>query len=113
MPAVDAFNLFEVYLWSIMGIGFLIAAMVKPTNRWSAVAAGIMLILFAVSDWIELSTGAWWKPWWLFVWKAICVVSLVGLLYQAYQRQIEQSGEITSDENNVDKPDLDTHAEEK
>jgi hypothetical protein len=27
---------------------------------------------------VEARTGAWWEPWWLFVWKALCVV---GLLY--------------------------------
>ena len=100
MPAVDAFNLFEVYLWSIMGIGFLIAAIVKSTNRLSAVATGIMLILFGVSDWIELSTGAWWKPWWLFVWKAICVLSLTALAVIAYRMQLKQNSgnaAVTSD----------------
>ena len=99
MSFVDAFNLFEVYLWSIMGIGFLIAAAVKPENQWSADAAGIMLILFGVSDWIELSTGAWWKPWWLFVWKAICVLSLVILGVAAYQRQKKANDESGIDLN--------------
>ena len=87
MSTVDAFNLFEVYLWSIMGIGFLISAIIRPANRWSALAAGIMLILFGISDWVELSTGAWWKPWWLFAWKAVCVVSLVSLAVVAYRKQ--------------------------
>ncbi|MEP3477914.1 MAG: hypothetical protein ABJZ55_01585 [Fuerstiella sp.] len=99
MSFVDAFNLFEVYLWASMGTGFLIAAAVKPANRWSAVATGIMLILFAVSDWIELSTGAWWKPWWLFVWKAICVASLIGLGAAAYQRQKQENDEAGTDRN--------------
>lgn len=87
MSAVDAFNLFEVYLWSIMGVGFLASAIWKPANRWASIATGIMLILFGISDWIELSTGAWWKPWWLFVWKAVCVISLVGLGIAAYRQQ--------------------------
>lgn len=99
MSSVDLFNLFEVYLWSIMGIGFLISAAVKPTNRWSAIAAGITLILFGVSDWIELSTGAWWKPWWLFVWKAICVVSLLGLGAAAYQQQKKPGDESDTNQN--------------
>lgn len=47
---------------------------VRP--RWQGVAAVLLLIAFGASDWVEATTGAWYRPWWLFVWKALCVVTL-------------------------------------
>jgi hypothetical protein len=37
----------------------------------------VTLAVFGASDLVESRTGAWWKPWWLFVWKAICVLALL------------------------------------
>jgi len=31
-------------------------------------------LLFGISDLVEVQTGAWWDPWWLFTLKAFCVV---------------------------------------
>ena len=33
-----------------------------------------ILILFGVSDFVEMVTGAWWQPWWLLVWKGLCLI---------------------------------------
>jgi hypothetical protein len=32
---------------------------------------------FGLSDLVESQTGAWWTPWWLFAWKALCVLGLL------------------------------------
>ena len=32
---------------------------------------------FGLSDWIEVRTGAWGRPWWLLALKAICVLMIV------------------------------------
>lgn len=94
MTAVDTFNLFEVFLWAVIGLGFLVAACVHPGRRISTVIAGITFLLFGLSDWVELSTGAWWRPWWLFVWKAACVITLLGLGVSYYrQKESLASGE--------------------
>ena len=28
---------------------------------------------FGISDFVEIHTGAWYRPWWLLAWKATCV----------------------------------------
>lgn len=49
--------------------------------------AAIAFAVFGGSDWVEAYTGAWWRPWWLFVWKAVCVVLLLLLAVDHYRRQ--------------------------
>ena len=56
-------------------------------RRVPATVAAIAFILFAVSDAVEIATGAWWRPWWLFAWKATCVVILVGILVKSVRRK--------------------------
>ena len=38
----------------------------------------IILILFGISDFVEMATGAWWRPWWLLIWKGLCLI--VGII---------------------------------
>ena len=42
--------------------------------------AGATLLAFGASDLVETSTGAWYDPWWLFLWKAACVACLLACL---------------------------------
>jgi hypothetical protein len=42
--------------------------------------AAAVLLAFGGSDVVETRTGAWWHPWWLLVWKGLCVVALVVLV---------------------------------
>jgi len=44
-------------------------------RRWIARLAG-WLILFGVSDIIEVSTGAFWRPWWLLALKGTCLIGM-------------------------------------
>ena len=79
MSPVSLFNAFEVLLWLAMGI--IVCAWrgseIPRRQRWML---AVLLFLFAGSDAVELSTGAWWRPWWLLVWKATCLVgfALIG-----------------------------------
>jgi len=66
------------------GVWFVIVALVfLKRRRSSAIVRSVLLLLavtlavFGGSDIVEAHTGAWWKPWWLFVWKAICVAVLL------------------------------------
>jgi hypothetical protein len=50
----------------------------------------IILILFGISDFVEMVSGAWWQPWWLLVWKALCIgvgFILIILIYKTERRQ--------------------------
>ena len=78
LPAV--YNSIEIGIWAAFGLGFLFAAL-NPAGlaRGRCSVAALVFFLFGASDAVELYTGAWWKPWWLFTWQALCVVSLLGL----------------------------------
>ena len=47
--------------------------------------AAVTFCAFGVSDIVEVETGAWWRPWWLLVWKGLCIVVLLVLLWQHYR----------------------------
>jgi hypothetical protein len=81
---VDAiFNYCEAVLWFVLGVVVVIAARRQSAavrrNAWTAFGA---FLAFGVSDLIEVRTGAWWTPWWLFVLKAACVLVLAGCLFR-------------------------------
>ena len=78
------FNQFEVVLWIVCaGICLLHGLRNKQVRLPSLIACGAFL-LFSGSDAMEITTGAWWRPWWLFVWKAACVVTLLGTAVCGY-----------------------------
>ena len=79
-------NLLEAVVWFLCG-----AALLWKTFRMEQRFRSTLFILVAAlfvfggSDIVESRTGAWWRPWWLFVWKAVCVlVLLIG--YWRYYR---------------------------
>jgi hypothetical protein len=68
------------------GVWLLVALLLGwQARREHGAARGVLLVLGAVvlafggSDLVEARTGAWWRPWWLLVWKAACVVLMLGL----------------------------------
>ena len=65
-------NYIEAGLWSVIGAGFLLHALLKRGGATSIIAS-MAFFLFAVSDVIETKTGAWWRPWWLLVMKGGCI----------------------------------------
>ena len=74
MDSVAIFNAFEAGWWGVLGLVVLFAMWGRQGPRvW--LAAG--LIVFGVSDVIEIGSGAWWRPWWLLVLKGGCVVVIV------------------------------------
>ena len=90
MPVItDEFrylNLLEAGLWIAVavvsaGIGLRRAGRVR--HRCLVLAAA--MIAFGASDVVETRTGAWWRPWWLFAWKAACVAVFLALLVEHYR----------------------------
>jgi hypothetical protein len=74
-------NALEALLWAVIGGIFVWQAIRRrssyPRNRsW---IAAIAFFTFGLSDVIEMTTGAWWRPWWLFAMKAACILVLVAL----------------------------------
>lgn len=78
MTYVDAINVFELVWWPASGLAIAVRSRNAnhPWRRLGLIAA-FLLILFGLSDGVELYTKAWWKPWWLLVWKATCINALI------------------------------------
>jgi len=80
---VDAYNAFEAGLWTVLAA--VIAIHYRRSDarlRRVARIASLLLILFAISDLIEMQTGAWWRPWPLLVLKGACLVGLTSSAYR-------------------------------
>jgi hypothetical protein len=82
-------NAAEAVLWFGIGCGFLIALRRARYQRLKWVA-GLTFIAFGFSDLVEIQTEAWWRPWWLLAWKAVCVGVLLWTLI-AYRKQSRAS----------------------
>jgi hypothetical protein len=70
-------NFIEAGVWFLLSLvlffyAFRSGKLFKPTLFLLAAT----LAVFGGSDLVEARTGAWWKPLWLFAWKALCVVAL-------------------------------------
>jgi hypothetical protein len=75
------FNYCEAAIWGIAA-----AFVLWRSHKQDSVArllgrvASLTFIAFGVSDLVETRTGTWYDPWWLFAWKATCVLILVSCL---------------------------------
>ena len=84
----ETINYLEAALWCAIGLGFLVRAVrLSAKERGKCAMLGIVFIAFAGSDVLEVQTGAWWRPWWLFVWKAGCLAVMVQQLVQYLRRR--------------------------
>ncbi|OYW77581.1 MAG: hypothetical protein B7Z37_03240 [Verrucomicrobia bacterium 12-59-8] len=82
------FNYAEAGLWLIIALVLAVQLRMPRPWRWLLPLA---FVCFGVSDLIEVQTGAWWEPWWLFVMKAACVLVFL-LAWRAYRRQGRRHG---------------------
>jgi hypothetical protein len=71
------FNFFEGLLWTVIGVTFAWHAFRKAEHRRLQIGASFSFLLFGISDFIEMRTGAWYTPWTLFALKAACVLSFL------------------------------------
>ena len=71
------YNAIEAVLWTVFALGFAIEALRRheAARFWAAVMA-VAFLAFGFSDYIEMSTGAWWQPVWLLILKVFCVATL-------------------------------------
>ena len=87
-PTFVLSNHVEAGLWSTIGVAMLIASFKqRGVIRTDCILAGVTFLLFGGSDLIEATTGAWWRPWWLFAWKALCVLVFLVLLVRYARRR--------------------------
>ncbi len=83
-PAITPFfrnsNYAEAALWAAVAVVVLFRSKRQGAPRRPHLLLAATLLAFGGSDVVEANTGAWWHPWWLFVWKATCVVVFLGVL---------------------------------
>lgn len=77
MDFATTFNSLEAVFWLVFGVVLLCRRPVISGQRPLQLVAGVFLVLFGISDVVEVWSGAWWRPWWLLVWKGTCVVTLL------------------------------------
>ena len=83
----ETVNYVEAALWCVIGISFLFVAIAASGNRSRCLLLGVAFIAFGGSDVVEVQTGAWWRPWWLLVWKGACLLIMVEQLVQYVRRR--------------------------
>lgn len=84
-PITDSFrysNYVEGVVWIVVGLLAFKAARDRHRPR-HALPLLVVFILFGFSDCVESTTGAWWRPWWLFVWKATGVIAILAITLHA------------------------------
>src|SRR5262249_45702065 len=72
------FNGGEAFLWLAYAVIVAVRFHRAPQRlRRTARAMAMIFIVFAVSDVIEMRTGAWWRPLGLLLLKAACLAGLL------------------------------------
>ena len=101
VTATEAYNTFEILLWAVFGIDCVRRAVNGSARRIPASVAAVTFFVFAASEAVEIRTGAWWQPWWLFVWKAACVLTLVGLVVESWRRRLRLRIETVDERQDI------------
>ncbi|MBI1344747.1 hypothetical protein GC163_00510 [bacterium] len=104
---VRLFNIAEAGYWSVLGIALAIACRWRPAPiARTAFALCVVLLIFGLSDAIEVVTGAWWKPWWLAVMKTLCVFGIGSLGWRLWtQMKVHQQALSTGSVQASDGPE--------
>jgi hypothetical protein len=85
-------NYLEGAFWTTVGvILFLCGRKAKPDFKRLSIWASVLFVLFGISDFVEAQTGAWWRPWWLLIWKGLCIAGLAWC-YWKYREARKTSG---------------------
>jgi hypothetical protein len=81
-------NYIEAALWTLIALIFAaFAIQLKRARRGHLITAAITFLLFGISDIVEASTGAWYRPVWLLIWKGGCLAIFAWLLIGYVRRQ--------------------------
>lgn len=99
MSLFRTINLVEGVFWIAVGAGFGLSV-IDRRRRSAKLIAALNFAAFGVSDFIEMGTGAWWRPWWLLVWKGACVIIMLAQ-FVAYIRRQRRGRDLTEGDRAV------------
>ena len=77
----------EGFLWIAIGLCFLLSAAWRK-RRGEKLLAAVNFVACGFSDFVEIHTGAWWRPWWLLAWTVACVLVMFGQFVVYARRDI-------------------------
>ena len=80
------FNLAEGLLWLGIAAGLAFTIHRSRRNTDLRIVTAILFLTFGASDFVEIQTGGWYKPWWLLAWKALNLVGFV-ILFSQFRRR--------------------------
>jgi glycerol-3-phosphate acyltransferase PlsY len=84
------FNVIEAGIWIALAGWFLFLAVRRRSSlKKTFLVFSATLFVFGISDLIETQTGAWYKPFSLFMLKAICVLFIAGCLVVLFRNRAE------------------------
>jgi phosphoglycerol transferase MdoB-like AlkP superfamily enzyme len=89
MDISQVFNSVEMFFWMSIGAIFFASGFYNR-NRYKKLTffLSIVFVAFGLSDGVEFHTGAWWHPWWLLLWKVLCVaIFALSLTYYLWRRR--------------------------
>lgn len=86
MEPDQVFNLCEGILWIVIAIFLSFQIRGKRAYRDLLMISSSAFFVFGISDFIEMSTRAWYTPFWLLIMKGACIVTFVVVL-RAYLRR--------------------------
>lgn len=89
----EAANYVEAALWVMIAAALAITGVRVPHRRRLSCAAAIAFCAFGASDLVEARTGAWWRPWWLLVWKGLCIAVLLACLRSFRSAAVREPGD--------------------
>jgi hypothetical protein len=97
MDPVDSFNIFEAGLWTTFALlKAVFGGRVRGMTPSLRILLSVSFLGFGISDLIELSTGAWWRPPGLLVYKGVCLLGIVGSCLSLRRNQRPFPGSIAA-----------------
>lgn len=87
MEYLSVFNIVEGAWWLFVAAAVAVGGIEQlihwPIERRILVVA---FVSFGISDFIEVQTGAWWRPWPLLALKSICIVVFIACVVSVVMR---------------------------
>lgn len=79
------FNFIEGVIWILFSI-LIPLLFYKHSTGTERMVLFTAFVGFGISDFIEIATGAWYRPWWLLLLKGMSLTTIAACMWRIYQR---------------------------